>query len=57
MQYFDAIVTTDEVQTPKPAPDIFLLAAKKIGCDPTKCRLHFSVSLFNFSIFIVSIHV
>ena len=23
---------------PKPAPDIFLEAARRIGCDPSKCR-------------------
>jgi HAD superfamily hydrolase (TIGR01509 family) len=32
---FDAISTGDEV-APKPAPDIYLLACKRLGIDPTK---------------------
>jgi HAD superfamily hydrolase (TIGR01509 family) len=31
---FDAIVTGEEVERGKPAPDIFLLAAKKLGVEP-----------------------
>lgn len=35
--YFDAITTGDEVTRSKPDPDIFLLAARKLGLDPTRC--------------------
>lgn len=34
---FDAIVSADEVSNGKPAPDIFLQAAKLINIDPAKC--------------------
>lgn len=34
---FDAIATGDEVAHGKPAPDIFLLAARKIGLAPEDC--------------------
>ncbi|MBI5226199.1 HAD family phosphatase [Candidatus Micrarchaeota archaeon] len=34
---FDVVVGGDQVQNGKPAPDIFLLAAKKLGVVPTDC--------------------
>jgi len=34
---FDNIVCGDEVERGKPEPDIFLLAAKKLGCRPAEC--------------------
>jgi HAD superfamily hydrolase (TIGR01509 family) len=35
--YFDAIASGEEVQNSKPAPDVFLLAAKRLGIAPTHC--------------------
>lgn len=35
--YFSEIVSGSEVKCGKPAPDIFLLAAQKIGCRPEEC--------------------
>ncbi len=35
--YFAAIATADEVANPKPAPDVYLLAAERIGVLPNHC--------------------
>jgi HAD superfamily hydrolase (TIGR01509 family) len=37
LSYFDEVVTSSDVKHPKPAPDIYLLAAEKLGMDPTRC--------------------
>jgi beta-phosphoglucomutase-like phosphatase (HAD superfamily) len=34
---FPVVVTADDVEHGKPAPDMFLLAAKRMGVEPTKC--------------------
>jgi mannitol-1-/sugar-/sorbitol-6-/2-deoxyglucose-6-phosphatase len=36
-RYFDAVVTGDAVLHPKPAPDVFLLAAERLAVVPARC--------------------
>lgn len=36
-ELFDAVVTQDDVARPKPAPDIFLEAARRLGLAPAEC--------------------
>lgn len=36
-QYFEYLVSGEEVENSKPAPDVFLLAAKLLGVNPEKC--------------------
>ncbi|MEG2805946.1 HAD family phosphatase [Stenotrophomonas sp.] len=37
LPYFEVVVTSSDVAHPKPAPDIYLLAAQKLGKDPARC--------------------
>lgn len=37
--YFDVVASGQEVENGKPAPDVFLLAAERLGVDPSKCMV------------------
>jgi HAD superfamily hydrolase (TIGR01509 family) len=37
VRHFDSIVTGDQIPNGKPAPDIFLHAARELGVDPRRC--------------------
>jgi sugar-phosphatase len=36
-RHFDAVVSVDDVERGKPDPDIYLLAARRLGVDPGEC--------------------
>jgi HAD superfamily hydrolase (TIGR01509 family) len=36
-EYFDTVLSADEVENPKPGPDIYLLAAERLGLRPEEC--------------------
>lgn len=38
--WFDVLVTADDVTRHKPEPDIFLESARKIGIEPAHCRVY-----------------
>lgn len=38
-QYFETFVTADDPVAPKPSPEIFLEAARRIGIAPEKCQV------------------
>jgi beta-phosphoglucomutase family hydrolase len=40
LQYFKAVVTSENVKRQKPAPDIFLEAARQLGVPPQYCRAY-----------------
>jgi len=36
-KYFDVVVTADDIQNPKPSPDVFLKVAENLGVEPHEC--------------------
>jgi len=36
---FEVVIGSDQVERGKPAPDIFLLAARELGCEPGQCTV------------------
>ena len=45
MDWFDALVTSDDVENPKPAPDTFLKAAALMGVPAEDCRAYEDTNL------------
>lgn len=39
VEFWDAVIWGEDVQKKKPAPDIFLLAAKRMNVDPKQCTV------------------
>lgn len=37
LQQFDVIITSDDIKSGKPAPDIYIMAAERLNVDPKKC--------------------
>ena len=40
LDLFDVVVTADDVENGKPAPDLFLLAAERLGVAPEDCIVY-----------------
>lgn len=40
LDWFETLVTADDVAHPKPAPDIYLAAARRLNVDPTRCLVY-----------------
>jgi HAD superfamily hydrolase (TIGR01509 family) len=40
LHHFKAVVTSEDVQHQKPAPDIYLEAARRLGVEPQFCRAY-----------------
>lgn len=40
LDWFPVIVTSEDVTDPKPAPDVFLLAARRLGVPPASCTVY-----------------
>lgn len=36
-RYFDTVISGSDIDSPKPAPDIYRLAAERLGVDPARC--------------------
>ena len=39
LDQFEVIVTSDDAKAGKPAPDVYLLAAKRLGVEPSECMV------------------
>lgn len=40
LDWFDVVITSQDVVHPKPAPDTFLEAARRLGVEPGRCRAY-----------------
>lgn len=36
-RYFDTVISGSDIDSPKPAPDVYELAAERLGVDPARC--------------------
>ena len=40
LEWFEALVPSEEVSNPKPAPDVYVEAARRLGVSPERCRAY-----------------